>query len=156
MSEKTSPRRLVPLRQAADELGVEDLARFLKTVKRLGCLVRVGAVTLVDMGQLMARLEDEAARQQEAKAKRATTQQSEAHKLGLCQARLKRAPQLIAKKEEAIREAEQILAASQNAYEKRRAQKKLEELQDGLARLRENQKRDEAERDRIMGAEQED
>lgn len=153
MSEKTTPKRLIPLKQAAEELGVEDLPQFRKTVKRLQCLTRVGSIVLVDIDKLMKRLQDEVERQQEAKKKRAKSQQSEAHKLGLCQARLTRAPQLIAKKEKAIEEVEKDLSAAQNPYEKRKAQKKLDGFRDGLEKLRENKKRDEATRDQILNAE---
>lgn len=153
MTEKIVEKRLVSIKQAAEELGTTDVVRFQKTVMRLKCLIRVGSIMVVDLNQLETRLLEEATRQQKSRAKRATAKQSPAHKLGLCQARLTRAPELIAKKEKAIEEAEKELSAAQNPYDKRKAKKKLDGLQRGLEKLRENQKRDEATRDQILNAE---
>ena len=127
-SETTNQNQLVSLKQAAEELGTEDVTQFRKTVKRLKCLIRVGHIEVVDMDQLETRLREEAVHQQETKVKRAKSQQSEAHKLGLCQARLTRAPELIAKKERKIKETEEALNASETPYEKHKAQQKLDEL----------------------------
>ena len=148
--ENNNQNQLVSLKQAAEELGTEDVTQFRKTVKRLKCLIRVGNIEVVDMDQLEVSLREEAVRQQEAKVKRSKSQQSDAHKLGLCQARLTRAPELIAKKERKIKETEETLSAAQNPFEKHKTQQKLDELQEGLEKLHENQKRDEATREQIL------
>ena len=152
-SESKNENQLVSLKQAAEELGTEDVTQFRKTVKRLKCLIRVGNIEVVDMNQLEASLLEEAVHQQEAKKKRAQTRQSDAHKLGLCQARLTRAPQWITRKERKISEAEAVLAASETPYEKHKAQQELDELRKGLEKLRENQKKDKATREQILNME---
>jgi hypothetical protein len=136
------------IREAAEFFGVTNLRRLKRSARELGCLGDVAGGDVIDVDGLMRRSVEQMNSRQANPGKPKPT--SPGQKLGILSARHARAPELIAKKEKAIKVAEAAVSAAKNPYETRKAKTMLADLKNGLKRLQDNQAADKAELDRIL------
>jgi len=146
-------QRIVPLIDAAARFGVADIDKFRKSVKGLKCLIRVADLDFIDLERFNNRLREKAQAHAEAALRPITTRHKSGSQIGILRARLAQVPKHIARKEEAIESARQVLGAAANAYERTRASKALEMLEAGLKKLRQNKVADEDALNRILNPE---
>ena len=141
---------VLPIRKAAEEIGVPDLDTLRKAAKKFGALIIVAGLEYVDRARFDEGVNAELQSKVEQAARRARTKASGGRQLGLLRARSERAPGLIAAKEGAIIAARKQVEEAQNLYEKSRAKKNLATLEAGLKRLKDNLAKDKADLDRIL------
>jgi len=146
---------VLPLRKAAEEIGIPDLDTLRKAAKKFGALIVVAGLEYVDRARFEAGVQTELQAKVEQAARRARTKTTGGRQLGLLKARTERAPALIAAKEGAIVAARKQVEEAENPYEKTRAKKTLADLEAGLKRLKDNLAKDKAELDRILNEEPE-
>ncbi len=141
---------VLPLRKAAEEIGITDLDTLRKAAKKFGALVTVAGLDYVDRARFDEGVKDELQMKVEQGARRANTKASGGQHLGLLQARITLAPTRIASKEGAVVAARKQVEAAENKYEKTRAKKALAALEGGLARLKDNLAKDQADLERFL------
>ncbi len=145
---------VMPLRKAAEELGITDLDTLRKAAKKFGALIIVSGLEYVDRVRFDEGLNNEVQAKVEKAALRTPSKDSSGRHLGLLQARINHAPDRIDSKEVAITAAHKLVETAKNKYEKTRAKKALAELEAGLKRLKDNLEKDQVELDRILNEEE--
>lgn len=148
-------QNVLPIRKAADEIGIPDLETLRKAAKKFGALIIVAGLEYVDRARFDEGVKNELAAKVEQSARRANAKGASGRKLGLLKARTERAPALIAAKQGAIAAAREQIEAAENKYEKSRAKKAVADLEAGLKRLKDNLVKDQAELDKILNEEDE-
>ena len=143
-------QNVLPLRKAAEEIGVADFETLRKAAKKFGALFLVAGLEYVDLTRYESGVQTELQAKIEQAARRASTKATSGPQLGLLKARTERAPALIAAKEGAITAARKQIEEAQNPYERTRARKSLAVLEAGLKRLRDNLAKDLSDLDRIL------
>ena len=146
---------VLPLRKAAEEIGVPDLETLRKAAKKFGALITVAGLDYVDCARFEVGVNNEVQAKVEQAARRTPSKDSSGRHLGLLKARIEFAPSRIVSKEGAIADARKQIEAAENKYEKTRAKKALAGLEAGLARLKDNLAKDTADLDRILNEEDE-
>ena len=141
---------VLPIRKAAEEIGIPDLDTLRKAAKKFGALIIVAGLEYVDRARFDEGVNSELQAKVEQAARRAQSKATSGRKIGLLKARTERAPSLIAAKEGAIVAARKQVEEAQNLYEKSRAKKALADLEAGLKRLKDNLAKDKGELDRIL------
>ena len=141
---------VLPLRKAAEEIGVPDLETLRKAAKKFGALIVVAGIEYVDRTRFESGVQTELQAKVEQATRRVRTKATGGRQLGLLKARIELAPSRIASKEGAIAAARKQVEEAQNKYEKTRAKKALADLEAGLKRLKDNLAKDTAELDRIL------
>lgn len=147
--------KVLPIRKAAEELGIPDLDTLRKAAKKFGALVIVAGLEYVDIERFDDGVKTELQSKVEKAARRAKTKGTKGRSIGLLRARIERAPGLIAAKKGVIGAVQTQVEEAENAYEKKRAKKTLKELEDGLKRLVDQLAKDEAELNKILNEEDE-
>ena len=145
---------VLPLRKAAEEIGIPDLETLRKAAKKFGALIVVSGLEYVDRTRFEEGVKNELQSKVEQAERRSKSKGTNGRKLGLLKARTERAPSLIAAKQGAIAAARKLVDEASNAYEKSRAKKTLKDLEEGLKRLGDNLAKDKAELDRILNEEE--
>ena len=143
----------MPLKEAAEYLGVTDTTRLLNKARKFGCARNTAGVYIINLDAFLESAAAEMIENNSAKAGRSPRQVGIGSSIGILSARIKRAPELITNKEKAIKVAEATITAAQNPYEKRKAKLKFQVLKAGLENLRINQAADQAARDKIINDE---
>lgn len=146
---------VMPLRKAAEEIGITDLETLRKAAKKFGALITVAGLDYVDCARFDEGMNSEVKAKIEQAARRTPSKDSSGRHLGLLKARIEFAPKRIASKEGAITAGRKLVDEAQNPYEKSRAKKALKALEEGLKRLRDNLAKDKADLDRILNEEDE-
>ena len=146
---------VLPLRKAAEEIGVADLETLRHAAKKFGALFVVAGLEYVDRARFEAGVQAELVQKVEKAARRAASKGSSGRHYGLLKARVERAPALIAAKEGAISAARKQIEEAETRYEKARGKKVLADLEAGLKRLRDNLVKDKADLDHLLNEEPE-
>jgi len=141
---------VLPLRKAAEEIGITDLDILRKAAKKFGALVTVAGLDYVDRARFDEGVKNELQAKVEQGARRASAKASGGQHLGLLQARITLAPTRIASKESAVAAARKKVDEAVNKYEKTRAKNALADLEAGLKKLQGNLERDKADLDRFL------
>lgn len=141
---------VLPLRKAAEEIGIADLDTLRKAAKKFGALVTVAGLDYVDRARFDEGVKNELQMKVEQGARRASTKASGGQHLGLMKARIELGPVRIVKKESDVAAARNLVDKAQNAYEKVQAKKTLAGLEAGLARLKDNLAKDQADLERFL------
>lgn len=149
-------QNILPIRKAAEEIGVPDLETLRKAAKKFGALIIVAGLEYVDRARFEDGVKNEVQVKAEQAERRSKLKGGSGRKIGLLRARIKRAPSLTASKEGAIAAARKLVEEAENAYDKKQAKKSLKDLESGLKKLKEQLAKDEAELDRILNDEDED
>jgi len=143
----------MPLKEAAEYLGVTDAKRLLNKARKFGCVNNTAGVYIINLDAFLESAAAEMIENNSAKAGRSPRQVGIGSSIGILSARIKRAPVLITNKEKAIKVAEAAITAAKNPYEKRKAQTMLTDLKNGLKKLQENQAADATALDKILNDE---
>jgi hypothetical protein len=142
---------IVPIKKAAEELGITDVDGLRKSARKYGALTLVGGVLeYIDKDRFNRGVEEEVNAKASQAARRTNSKVNGGRQIGLLKARIERAPGLIAGKEGAIVAAKKQLNEAATAYDRARAKKILAELEAGLTRLKDGFAKDTAELDRIL------
>ncbi len=147
---------VLPIRKAAEEIGIPDLETLRKASKKFGALIIVAGLEYVDHARFEEGVKNELQSKVEQADRRSKSKGTNGRKIGLLRARTERAPGLIAAKEGAIVAARKLVDEAQNAYEKNRAKKTLKDLENGLKRLKDNLVKDTDDLDKILNQEDEE
>lgn len=148
-------QNILPIRRAAEELGIPDLETLRKASKKFRAHVNVAGLEFIDRARFEDGVKAELQARVEQGERRSKSKDTSGRKLGLLKARTERTPGLIVAKEGAIVAARKLVEDAQNAYEKGRAKKTLKDLEEGLKRLRDNLVKDKADLDKILNEEDE-
>ncbi len=149
-------QNILPIRKAAEEIGVPDLETLRKAAKKFGALIIVAGLEYVDRARFEDGVKNEVQAKAEQAERRSKLKGGSGRKIGLLRARIQRAPSLLAAKEGAIVVARKQVEEAENAYEKKQAKKTLKDLESGLKRIKDQLAKDEAELDDILNDEEED
>lgn len=144
--------QIIPLKEAAEGFGIQNISEFRNSMKKLGCLVKVAGLEFVNMTELDQKVSEGAQRAAEAVAQR-SVESSEAQEIGLIRARQVKYPVWISNKERTIAEKEQAVETASNNFEKSQALKKVRSLKEDLQRMQDNQQRDEDRLEAILNME---
>lgn len=147
---------VMPIRKAAEELGITDLDTLRKAAKKFGALIIVAGLEYVDRARFEDGVKNEVQVKAEQAERRAKMKGMKGRSIGLLRARIERAPGLIAAKEGVINAVRKQIDEAENAYERKRGKKTLKDLETGLKKLKDNLVKDSAELDRILNDEDEE
>ncbi|MBI5060547.1 hypothetical protein HZB60_12305 [candidate division KSB1 bacterium] len=151
MSEST----VLPIRKAAEEIGIPDIETLRRAAKKFGALILVAGLEYVDRERYDAGVQTVLLTKIEQAARRARTKSTGGRSMGLVKARTERAPGLIMAKESTIVAAKKQVEDAPTPYEKSRAKKTLAQLEASLKSQKENFAKDKAELDRLLNEEPE-
>ena len=146
-------QNVLPIRKAAEEIGIPDLETLRKAAKKFGALIIVAGLEYVDRARFDEGVKNELQAKVEQADRRSKSKGTNGRKIGLLRARTERAPGLIAAKEGAIVAARKQIEAAETKYEKSRAKKTVSDLEDGLKKLKANLEKDTADLDKILNEE---
>lgn len=144
---------VMPIRKAAEEIGIADLETLRKAAKKFGALIIVAGLEYVDRARFDEGVKNEVQAKAEQAERRAKMKGMKGRSIGLLRARIERAPGLIAAKEGVINAVRKQIDEAENAYERKRGKKTLKDLETGLKKLKANLEKDTAELDRILNDE---
>lgn len=147
---------ILPIRKAAEEIGVPDLETLRKAAKKFGALIIVAGLEYVDRTRFDDGVKSEVQAKAEQAERRAKTKGTVGRSIGLLRARIERAPGLIAAKEGVINAVRKQVDEAENAYEKKRAKKTLKDLENGLKKQKANLEKDQADLEKILNEEDEE
>jgi hypothetical protein len=148
-------QNVLPLRKAAEEIGIPDLETLRKAAKKFGALIIVAGLEYIDRARFDEGVKTELQAKVDQTARRSQTKNNGGRHLGLLKARIELAPSRIASKEGAITAARNQIEKAENRYEKTRAKKTLTDLEAGLKRLKDNLAKDNSDLERILNEEPE-
>ncbi len=142
-----STTQMLPLKEAAEKFQSEDILKFRNGMKKANCLLKIAGVEMVDL----AKLQEKAVEKSQDSGNR-NRPKRKTSPVGLLKARIKKYPGWIDGKKAAIESARMEVAAAANAYETNQSKKRLTKLQNDLASMEINFKRDKEHLDKILNA----
>jgi len=125
------------LSQAVEFLGATSITSFRRSAKEKNCLLRDGRIVFVDVRKYVQSIVANSLVNEPKSGK--TKRTSKGSRRGILMARLARAPELIERKKEAIKEAQLAVKNETVPYLKQRSSARLAELEAGLKKLEANQ-----------------
>ena len=142
--------KLVFLKEAMELCGATDQTAFKAEAKKFKCLYERAGVVKIDIEKLHAALDVEFTQMAVDTAIPKTKKRGEGNVLGWVVGRLKLYAGRKAKKLAKIANVKEAIKAATTVYDRRKLNRDLSKLEDGLKRLEEGKLADEARRDAIM------